>query len=503
MSTMSRRFSRSARLIGVGVVVLSGVASRAGAQDSPQIAREALPRAARIVAAVEPAVEAVAPAIAAAAVAPDAIARWYAPGAQQVPQDVRVMQTIVSTALSAVAPPPLPKALAGDSTSDITDLYAPPRGPSLFGGGDVSGFYMKGYGYLFTVRWPVGRGISFLGARLATLAASMAGQRAALEGEKAALEGQQAALASTMRELAKKEASAGQDSAKREMESLQRAQAELQRELGRPTRAERLQSERARSKALSAWTAEYRQRLSDALRDAIAGYGSTLRRAGPGESITFIADFGGGDSASVIMTAKADALHGSSVAANRSAIQVANGQSGMSDHLRTQLEIMSRIIDTALQPRSSGLFSMTDDQPVYLGGEAEPEYVPGYGVIFRKNARLNTALTVARYSFWHGTEQAAVDSAQRAARKTYQQHLDTLKRETAEVLATYGPTLTGLQDGDWVGIYYDVGSAASLVSGGMEHYLVQARMRDIRQASTQSDPAAWLEQRLVTNERKE
>ncbi len=75
--------------------------------------------------------------------------------------------------------------------------------------------------------------------------------------------------------------------------------------------------------------------------------------------------------------------------------------------------------------------------------------------------------------------------------------------KTGEILATYGPTLTELEDDDWVGIYYDVGSAAALLGGGMDDYLVQARMRDIRQAAAQSDPAAWLAQRLVTNEKEE
>ncbi len=83
------------------------------------------------------------------------------------------------------------------------------------------------------------------------------------------------------------------------------------------------------------------------------------------------------------------------------------------------------------------------------------------------------------------------------------QHLDTLKRKTVEVLAVYGPTLTELKDDDWVGVFYDVGSAAGLLNAGMENYLVQARMGDIRQAAAQSDPEAWLAQRVVTNERDE
>ena len=95
------------------------------------------------------------------------------------------------------------------------------------------------------------------------------------------------------------------------------------------------------------------------------------------------------------------------------------------------------------------------------------------------------------------------DSLDTEARERYRQHLDTLRRKTVEILATYGPTLTELRDDSWVGIYYDVGSAAALLSGGTDNYLVQARMRDIRQAAAQSDPEGWLAQRLVTNEQED
>ena len=103
----------------------------------------------------------------------------------------------------------------------------------------------------------------------------------------------------------------------------------------------------------------------------------------------------------------------------------------------------------------------------------------------------------------NGLARVTVDSVKAEATKTYRAHLDTLRLKTAEVLATYGPTLTELKDDDWVGIYFDVGSAAALLGGGMDNYLVQARMRDIRQAATQSDPAAWLRGRLVTNEKED
>jgi hypothetical protein len=373
---------------------------------------------------------------------------WDASQPQDVPQDVRIMQTIVSTALSEVEAPETPDEPAVDSVTAPGALgtarltygygavaYSTAVGSSFFGRGDVSGFYMQGYGYLFTVRWPVASAASFGNVLVAV-----------------------------------------------------------------PGKTERLQREDVRSGESAMWAAEYRQRLSDALRDAIAGYGSTLRRAGPGESITFIADFGGGDSEKVTMTVKADALQGSNLAANRGAVHVSAGQSGMSERLRSQLRIMSGIIDTALRPSVPSDNLEVDSWSVYFGGSAEPQYVPGYGVIFRKNGRMNTAR--AFVSMPTGTlREPGADTVAPAARTTYREHLDTLRHRTVEILAVYGPTLTELDDDDWVGIYYDVGSAAALLSGGVDDYLVQSRMGDIRQAAGQSDPAAWLEERLVTNER--
>jgi len=265
-------------------------------------------------------------------------------------------------------------------------------------------------------------------------------------------------------------------------------------------RGARLTSEDVLSGPGAQWADEYRRRLSDALRDVIAGYGSTLRRAGAGESITFIADFGGGDAETVTMTVKADALHGSNVEANRDAIQISEGQAGVSERMHTQLEIMSGIIDTSLRPDETQGALYVSGMGTYFGGSAEAQYVPGYGVIFRKSARMNTARTFADMSS-RAFRMTAVDSVDTEARKAYQEHLDTLRRKTGEILATYGPTLTELRDDDWVGIYYAVGSAAALLGGGMDDYLVQARMRDVRQAAAQSDPGAWLAQRLVTNEK--
>lgn len=473
MTTKRRRTYGMLREIGIGALILCCGASPALAQDSLQALRdslrvlqerdsalvrvgEAAPRvqeatqraqkaAQRLQEVAEQAqVQAMAAADQSLKAAQLSMA-LYARRHQSVPQDVQIMRTIVRTALSNVQAPELPKDISGDSagvhgatvvapSGRNVVVYSNVRGLSYLGGGDVSGFYMQGYGYLFTVHWPVGSAIRFPNIRIA-------------EGG----------------------------------------------------RVERLGGD-ARAKELHAWAVKYRQQLSDALRDVIAGYGSTLHRAKPGEAITFLADFGGGDSAAVTMTVKADALHGTDVNANRAAVHVSVGQAGMSESLHTQLKIMSQIIDTSLNPDHSDRDFYAQAWSTYYGGRADPQYVPGYGVIFRKTARLNTARTFVRISE-SSRNKTSADSAEAVARKRYQAHLDTLKSKTVAILATYGPTLTGLKDDDWVGVYYDVGPVASLLNVGSDNYLVQARMRDIRQAATQSDPAAWLKTRVVTNEK--
>ena len=533
MCMKSRGVRGMSCLAALAVSALCGAAKPASAQDSlrtgerARIVRE-LTRAHELLPAAEvlPVAERAPIAERAVVVAPSTLDGTrillgrHATQDQNVPQDVRIMQTIVTTALSQVEAPAPPKAPSDDSAGQSEErlLFVTPERRSLLGRGDVSGFYMQGYGYLFTVRWPVGSLSRFFGVQTAAMAdftGAVALQRAAVEDAAGQLEQlkqeQERAQADSRseQERAQVEAKQEQERAQAEAQREQaRAQAESQRVQKRARQAldrqRRVRTEtryRAQAKATAAWAAEYRRRLTDALRDAIAGYGSTLRRAKPGEAITFIADFGGGDSARVTMTVKAGALRGSDLDANRGLVHVSTGQSGVSERMHTQLEIMSQIIDTSLRSDDAGPAMYGGGWSVYLGGQADPQYVPGYGVIFRKNARMNTARTfVALPTTGRAT---SVDSIESAARKKYQAHLDTLRHETVEILSTYGPTLTALEDGDWVGIYYDVGSAAALLDGGMENYLVQARMRDIRQSSTQSDPAAWLEQRLVTNERED
>jgi len=427
------------------------------------------------------------------AAAPQAV--WSVGGENpQVPQDIRIMQRIVSTALGEVDAPELPQVLQ-DSNADSPDsvLYSfggnetrvvtVPRARGRvvgIGGRDVTGFYMQGYGYLFTVKWQVGRGGNGLFVSGVTM------ERLA-ELEMLQNEAQRAAT------------SAQADEA--------RAAGDAERAL--QDRREQLQQQQ---EAWDQWSAEYRGVLAQALREVVARYGSTLKRAAPEESITFIADFGGGEDETVTVTARRGQLTGASPDDNMSAVEMSKGGAGVSESLRTELKIMAEIIDGSLQgDTADNTWSYTTESARYFGGDSSYQYVPGYGVLFRKTARLNFATQVvaaiaeSRSSGGVGVAplRERIEQSTEEQREFYAQHLADLKDQTAAILATYGPTLTGLDDDAWVGIYYNVGSAAGLLEGGISNFLVQARMSDVRQAGSQADGAAWLLDRLVTNEKQE
>jgi len=216
----------------------------------------------------------------------------------------------------------------------------------------------------------------------------------------------------------------------------------------------------------------YRDSLAEALREVVALYGSTLKRATPDEAITFIADFGGGEDETVTVSTRRGQLTGASRDENLAAVQMARGETG---------------------------YAVGLDEARYFGGDSSYQYVPGYGALFRKGARLNMATQMIRrlnpdrrrseVAFETFREQ--MEEGTEEQRQAYTAHLADLKEKTAEILATYGPTLTGMNDDDWVGVFYDVGSAAGLLEGGISNFLVQARMADVRQAGRQADGAAW------------
>jgi hypothetical protein len=418
----------------------------------------------------------------------------------QVPQDIRIMQRIVQTALGEVEAPELPEAMKesgdlpdmppgafvytpGDAEAAVVFRELAGRGWSI-GGRDVTGFYMDGYGYLFTVKWQV----SPRGGHL------LFGDRAAERYMELGVLADEARRAAGERAAEEAEARAAS-----EAERTLRLERERQHEL---------------QEAWEAWADEYRDRLAEALREVVALYGSTLKRATPDEAITFIADFGGGEDETVTVSTRRGQLTGASRAENLAAVQMSRGTTGVSDTLRTELKIMSEIIDSSLEVEGTGdtwTYAVGLGEARYFSGDSSYQYVPGYGVLFRKGARLNIATGLIRRATRERgsagvnveTLREQLEQGTEEQRQAYTEHLADLKEKTSAVLATYGPTLTELNDSDWVGVFYNVGSAAGLLEGGISNFLVQATMADVRQAGAQADGATWLLSRLVTNEKQE
>jgi hypothetical protein len=427
---------------------------------------------------------------------------WSQPAeSSQVPQDIRIMQRIVQTALGEVAAPELPDVLQPDAdapdapavgyigsgdSSNATVWTLSTRGNRVYsvGSRDTTGFYMPGYGYLFTVKWQVGRG------------------------------GSNFVLSTDVARARVVELNALAEEARRSAAARQGAEARAADEAERTLQQEREQVE-AREAAWNEWSAQYRSLLAEALREVVAQYGSTLQRATPDEAITFMADFGGGEEETVTVSARRGELEGASREANLAAVRMSMGESGVSATLRTELKIREEIIDSSLQhdPGTNEVWIAFGAENRYFGGSSSYQYVPGYGVIFRKSARLNMATQVIRDVNVAARQREGgvvvaplrtrIEESTEEQRAAYAAHLEDLEQQTAEILAIYGPTLTQLGESDWVGVFYNVGSAAGLLEGGISNFLVQARMSDIRQAGNQADPATWLRDRLVTNERQD
>lgn len=420
---------------------------------------------------------------------------WGSGESTQVPQDIRIMQRIVSTALNEVEAPPLPEELQYSGEARVmarsSGSWAPlPPGadqvsagrvrPVIFGGRDVSGFYMPGYGYLFNVNWRLsgGFGGDEMGVALrAAEVAALAGEAERRAEEAVAPETAEARAAAEAREALKAE----------------RARLDERRE------------------AWAGWSASYRERLAAELRGVVAQYGSTLGRAQADESITFIADFGGGPETTATVTARRGDLQGVGREANLSDVQLVWGNAEVSDALRTELKIMAAIIDGSLESSPSGEFALVARRGWSSGNDDGFQFVPRYGVLFRRSARLNLATRLiqdvspgrVRADVSPDSLRERIEESTAEQQLTYSEHLAELRRSSAELLATYGPTLTHMEPDYWVGLYYDVGSAAGLLQGGVSDYLVQARMSDIRQAASTGDPTSWLLDRLVTNEKQE
>ena len=94
------------------------------------------------------------------------------------------------------------------------------------------------------------------------------------------------------------------------------------------------------------------------------------------------------------MSARRGDLTGASRDENLAAVRMAKGETGISDNLRTELKIMAEIIDSSLQPQRGEGAWIAYEEARYFGGDSSFQYVPGYGVLFRKSARLNLASRV-------------------------------------------------------------------------------------------------------------
>jgi len=425
-------------------------------------------------------------------------------GEQQGPPEVRIFNDILKTSLQAVEAPELPELLKPKSAEGDLLVVPPSAGTSrsvsrtynlarevfFVGEQAVSGFYMKGYGYLFTVRWPIRAGWQYGMGNFEVSYARLQRQNESLQAMLQEQTGGVAAGAETLEKI------------KQQQATVEAAVKEQQQQAD------------ARSTAEQSWRAAYRDKLVEALKEAVATYGHTLKQAAPEENITLLTEFDGEDpSSNVTLSVRRNALQGPQNAARTmAAIRVTRGDADVNPRLKRQVEIMTGILDTSFEGPdtfTSYVIAGSTSQ-IYTGGSGRSQYVPGYGVIFRKNARMNIMLNVlipappAPASQRVETErrtQADVIGLREKSTESWAEHLVTLKQKSAELLAIYGPTLTELPDEEWVAFYFNVGSSLDLLQGGMDFFLVQARMRDVREAGGKGDTgAAWLQQRLVTNE---
>ncbi len=194
---------------------------------------------------------------------------------------------------------------------------------------------------------------------------------------------------------------------------------------------------------------------------------------------------------------------------------------------------MSEIIDASFEEDTgSSQPYIIAGSGYYFGGEAGTQYIPGYGVIFTKNARMNlvtvldeavpipavpapdTPPAAARSraaerpdytvrEMYRTLMTLSGEEMTEASREKLLEHFQNLKQKTAEILATYGSTLTELDADEYIGINYEVGSSAGLLQSGVTNYMVLAKMGDVLQALRQSDGVEWLLGRLITNEKIE
>ncbi len=441
---------------------------------------------------------------------------WVINEEQDQPPEIRIMSRIIQTALAGVEAPELPEELteqgeAGEPglvttyrvTGDVFNIAALPLAYST-SRGKVSGFYMTGYGYLFTIHWPIRTSnllSTFYRGEGENLVIQLQAQNKALE---------QLLIQRTDRTLRRTETGAG----------AQEEQTEVERQAEQEEAAKKAQELAER---IEEWRSALENRLVNTLKDVMATYGHTLHQAAPGESITFIFEQNDSDEDNITLSIEQSALGGPSEKDRAlNAIKVSRGSENVNPVLKDQITIMAEIIDAAFEAEDEGNFRIyVSGRGAYFGGEARTQHIPGYGVIFRKNARINPFMVVSevpdvpapaartetrveervmaatrRLSTW--IEGQNEESAEKTAL-----HLDLLKSKTAEIFSTYGTTLTELDDSEWIGINFEVGSAAGLLQSGVSEYLVLVQMQRVREAAGQGAGAAdWLLDYIVTNEKQ-
>ena len=444
---------------------------------------------------------------------------WMINEGQNQPPEIRIMSRIIQTAMAGVEAPELPEELT--EQGEIGELaYVTTSGRSGIGfnvfptgpmgysttRGKVSGFYMAGYGYLFTIHWPI---------RSSNLLSTF--YRGEGENLVVQLQAQNRALEQLMIQRADRtrtRADAGTGA----------AVAEQTEEEVAAERDEAVRKAQELGERIEVWRSELEDRLVDSLMDVMATYGHSLHQAAPGESITFIFEQNDSDEDNITLSIEQSDLGGPAGKEQAlGAIKVSRGSENVNPALKNQITIMAEIIDAAFEAEEESRFPVyISAGGAYYGGEARTQYIPGYGVIFRKNARMNPFIFVPEPPDAPSpptSDDTRVEERVRAT--TYRrgtligeqheesaekmtQHLDMLKSRFAEILTTYGTTLTELDDSEWIGINFEVGSAAGLLQSGVSEFLVLVQMNRVREAVRQgADAADWLKDHIVTNEKQE
>jgi len=437
------------------------------------------------------------------------------------PPEIRIMSRIIRTALSGVEAPELPEQVTekgeatgfayftlGEKYRGVFNLVPGLPGPiSVYSGSrKVSGFYMNGYGYLFTIRWPI---------RSSSLISSF--YRGGSENLVLQLQAQNEILEQLLIERSDRSRRSGVAAGAGRADEERKAEEEYEDQEERRREREEL------ARQIEEWKTEFENRLIDAMKDVMATYGHTLHRAAPEESITFIFEQSDEDEDNITLTVKRAELGGpAEKELALRAIRVSRGSAETNPALKSQIRIMAEIIDAAFEYEEEEQHIYVVAGGAYFGGAARTQYIPGYGVIFRKNARISPISFIgelatlpeppepdevaaeARVSARARRLTAAIEGATEESREKIQEHLENLKKKTAAILATYGTTLTELKDEEWIGINYEVGSAASLLQSGVSNFLVLARMSRVREAARQGgNSAEWLLEHLVTNKKPE